>query len=361
VIGLHTKKNPIINPPKPEEKQVTDGLRNFAQYFALRIMTLIIPFEMAPLYFQRYPGEWEQMKEDFYKHVIPADRIMWKVMESGFDGRWDRSLVEWSDILITALETTNYTASRKHYGLSSDGSERIHLSIKRIKQMKPILWELVKDLLEHYSYYAAFIAYIFQGVKRDPELYKELKRLEQKYNHLLRDYLIESWENDQNQEQSPTQNKDQENQYYTYFECRHHNKEIYEKQKLKWKQHKRKSNPDGWKTCCTLKPSGLAKIKLNDESFSFYKMMIDDMDTNVYKGLDTEKQVDILYDAHNMLVNTGWPKRLVLVKMFADIFESKLRRKYEHKGLKPDSLEFDVELDEYLHKVFRSDEFRQKD
>jgi hypothetical protein len=355
VIGLQCGRNPIINPPKPEVKQVTESMRNFAQYFALRIMILIIPFEIAPLYFQKHPEECEQMKEDFDKHVLPAHRIMWKVMKSGFDDRWDRSLVEWVDILITAIKKSPRKAREKHYGLTPDG-ERIKLSINRIKQMKPWLWDMVKDLPEHWSYYVAFITYIFEGVKRDPELYKELKRLEQKYNHMLRDDLIKSWEND-SRNQNQTSNKENQH-YYMYFEFRHHDVELYEKQK----QSKRKSNPDGWKTCCTLKPSQFAKIKLNDENFQFYKRMIEVMNTNVYKCLDTEKQAEIWYDAHKMLVDIGWPKRLAWEKVFADIFESKLRKRYreaEQKGIKPDYSRLDSELDEALHKVYRSDGFRQ--
>ena len=87
--------------------------------------------------------------------------------------------------------------------------------------------------------------------------------------------------------------------------------------------------------------------------------MIDNMNTNVYKSLDIEKQCEIWHDAYNMLIDMGWPKRFVLEKMFADLLESNLRGRYEQKGLKPDPSEFDVELDGVLHNVFRSDEFRQ--
>ena len=225
--------------------------------------------------------------------------------------------------------------------------------------MKPWLWEQVKDLPEHWTYYVAFITYVFEGVKRDPELYGELKRLEQKYNVMLRDDLIESWENNgQNQNKNQNQSRNQENKHcYTYFECRHPDNTLYEKQK-----GKRKSNPDGWKYCCTLKPSQFAKIKLDDERFSFYKRMIEVMSTNVYKSLDREKQAEIWYDAYKMLVDMGWPKRLAWEKVFADRFESKLRKRYrevEQKGIKPDYSRFDSELDEALHKVYRSDGFRQ--
>jgi hypothetical protein len=220
----------------------------------------------------------------------------------------------------------------------------------------PIGFALGMCFMEQAPFYITFMDSMLNVAKADPELYEELKRLEQKYDH-IRDDLIRSWENnDQNQNQ--TQNRNQENlHYYTYFECRHPDNILYEKQK-----GKRKSNPDGLKYCCTLKPSGLAKIKLNDENFSYYKRMIEVMNTNVYKCLDREKQVEIWYDAHKMLVDTGWPKRLAWEKVFADRYESKLRKIYreaEQKGLKPDYSRFDSELDEALHEAFRSDSFRQ--
>jgi hypothetical protein len=68
----------------------------------------------------------------------------------------------------------------------------------------------------------------------------------------------------------------------------------------------------------SLTPSGLAKIRLNDERFSFYKRMIEVMNTNVYKSLDREKQAEIWYDARKMLVDMGWPKRFAWEKVFAD-------------------------------------------
>jgi hypothetical protein len=227
VIGPFSKRNPVINPPTPKVKEVTEGLRNFAEYNAYWWMMHMIPFEIAPLYFQKYPEEWEQMKEDFCKHVLPASQFIRKITESAIDNRWDRSLIEWAEIVYTALTEGYRTASRKHYALTSDGKKKIYLSTKRIKQIKSMIEQQhILDFLEHEPYYNACITYMFNGAKADPELYEELKRLEQKYNHMLRDDLIKSWENNNNQNQNQSsnqnQNKNQENQYhYTYFEFRH--------------------------------------------------------------------------------------------------------------------------------------------
>jgi hypothetical protein len=333
LMGLPPERNPIINPPRTIE--VTDGMRKLAQNYANWWKVYNIPFELARLYFQKHPDARDEMKEYFDEYVLPVRRILGKVMESVFDYRWNRSLRDWSDILITAIEKSPRKAREEHYGLTPDG-ERIHLSINRIKQMKPWLWEQVKGLPKQTPFYITFIDFIFQAAKKDPELYEELKRLDQDYDYTIRDGG---------------------QHYYTYFECRHPNKELYEKQKLKRQQRKRKSNPDGWKTCCTLKPSGLAKMPLKHKNFWLYKSLLNGMDT-----LDEDGQRRIVVNICNLLIDMGWPKRVVLEKLFADKFESILRRKYredEVKGLKHDYSKFDVELDENLHKVFRSNGFRQ--
>lgn len=47
------------------------------------------------------------------------------------------------------------------------------------------------------------------------------------------------------------------NNYYEYVESRYFDERIYEERKIKIKQDKRNSHPDGWKTCCILKPNEL--------------------------------------------------------------------------------------------------------
>jgi hypothetical protein len=230
----------------------------------------------------------------------------------------------------------------------------IALSINRIKQMKSWFEPIVLDFMKQAPFYITFIGFVFDAAIEDPELYEELKRLEQKYNH-IRDDLIRSWENNdqnQSQNQNQTQNRNQENRhYYTYFECRHSDDIIYEKQK-----GKRKSNPDGWKYCCTLKPSGLAKMTLKHENFWLYKVLLGSMSDDT---LDENRSTRRFVDLCNLLFDMGWPKSTVLEKLYADIFKSDLIIGYEQKGLKPDSPEFDKKLDEALHKFFRSDRFRQ--
>jgi hypothetical protein len=218
LMGVPTEKNPIINPrPEPGTVEVTEGMRKLAQNYANWWKVYNIPFELAQLYFKKHPDAWDEMKEYIHEYVLPVRRVLRKLLESVFDDRWDRSLAEWADILITAIDISPSKASKKHYGLTPDG-DRIELSVKRIKEMKRLLWELVKDLPKQVPFYITFMSFMGAAAREDPELYEELKRLEQKYDN-IRDDLIRSWENNS---QNQTQSRNQENRhYYTYFECRH--------------------------------------------------------------------------------------------------------------------------------------------
>jgi hypothetical protein len=62
------------------------------------------------------------MKEYIREYVLPARRLLGKLIESVFDDRWDRSLAEWADILITAIDISPSKAREEHYGLTTDGN-----------------------------------------------------------------------------------------------------------------------------------------------------------------------------------------------------------------------------------------------
>jgi len=115
----------------------------------------------------------------------------------------------------------------------------------------------------------------------------------------------------------------------------------------------------------------LATITLNDERFCKYKDVIRVMDTNIYKNLDKDVKEDTLCGILNLLVDMGWPKKFVLEKLFADIYNSTLsrlwRKKDEELGnsafieKRKSSVDFSRyvdTLDQILFDVFRSDGFR---
>jgi hypothetical protein len=106
-------------------------MRKLAQNHANWWKVYNIPFELARLYFKKHPDAWDEMKEYIYEYVLPVRRVLRKLMESVFDDRWDRSLAEWADILITATDKSPGEASEEHYGLTPDG-DRIELSVKPV-------------------------------------------------------------------------------------------------------------------------------------------------------------------------------------------------------------------------------------
>jgi hypothetical protein len=109
--------------------------------------------------------------------------------------------------------------------------------------------------------------------ENDPKLSQKLKEIELKYMReymrefipeflrMFRNKLIEVQGDTKGTFNNPSLNRDKEdcinNDYYEYVESRYFDEKIYEEQKMKIKQDKRKSNPDGWKTCCILKPNEL--------------------------------------------------------------------------------------------------------
>jgi hypothetical protein len=114
--GLPIVRNPsiIINPQKPGPRatEVTeDDMREFAQSCANWWKMYDIPFEIAPSYFQKHPEAWHQMKYYFYEYVLPTREILDKMIESMFDDRCSRSLLEWAYIIKTGLETSYYSAT----------------------------------------------------------------------------------------------------------------------------------------------------------------------------------------------------------------------------------------------------------
>jgi hypothetical protein len=171
---------------------------------------------------------------------------------------------------------------------------------------------------------------------------------------------------------------DSSESFHEYFYVRHYDPELRKKQRLERKRGIRTSgicdgkvdhivdektiHPDIVQKIRLryLTPSRLAKnneIILKHEKFWLYKCLLNGMNT-----LDGEGRRIISGDLCNLLIDMGWPKNLVLEKLFADKFELDLRRQYkeaEDKGLKPDYSRFDNVLDEALYEKFRSDWFRQ--
>ena len=126
------------------------------------------------------------------------------------------------------------------------------------------------------------------------------------------------------------------------------------------------------KRSCYLGYAGLTHVGFEDERVSLYKKALEEMDTDVYKNLDTREHMRIWFRLLGLLVDMGWPKRFVLEKYFADICELNYLKKYakieeeiktsafpEKRRLKPNYSKFDDYLNEDLSELFRSDDFRQ--
>jgi hypothetical protein len=116
--------------------------------------------------------------------------------------------------------------------------------------------------------YDWFARLILEIVEKDAELSQEMKRLELKHLREQIPKLLHSLKRKLIQVQGDTKGTFNRDKYedthnhldYEYFEIRHHDKKLYEGQKLKCKRGERKAKPDGWKTCCIIKAE---KLSLN--------------------------------------------------------------------------------------------------
>jgi hypothetical protein len=174
--------------------------------------------------------------------------------------------MQWIPICDTAIKKSAYAASREHYSVTQDG-KKLYPSPKYIKQKIPQILQFILLYSKYVPYYDKFVNSLYEIADKHPqlELRQEIKRLELKYLREQIPRLLQLWNKTLMQVQGDTKgtfekhnhnsNSNNDNdknkvECYEYFETRYHDKTLYEKQKLEWKEGKRRAKPDGWKTCC---------------------------------------------------------------------------------------------------------------
>jgi hypothetical protein len=403
--GLKPTNRPVvINPPKtqPRATRTSDALHKLGKILSFYA-------KIRPIVEQKYPkirafyGEHQQ-------EITRGTEMFFELFNSGVDDRYKRSLPEWAMIVKYANDHSARKAAKKYSGMTPDGEE-VRLSIRSIREkMKD---PKLQEFFDTYNYYETifvmFVSIVMKAVGRNPELLaiyeqymgdyydddsgksKEEKGEGQEGSERSKVYVDTSEQNhcEELLQGNDGDDDDSSESFYDYFFVRHYDPERRKKQKLEYERGLRSS-----KTCdgkiehridekdiqpetaqalrlhslsktiraiaMSLAPSRLAKnneIILKHEKFWLYKCLLNGMNT-----LDEDGKRIILGDLLNLLIDMGWPKRLVLEKLLADKFELDLSRQYkeaEDKGLKPDYSKFDNVLDETLYEKFRSDWLRQ--
>ena len=260
--------NPTFGLPELDREEIGKGIRLGIEMLREHLRLFVLPVDMLSIVLKKHP----KLKELIYPHPGPEyiifgyDAIR-QIYESASDGRWDRNQLEWINISATALEKGSFrAASRKHYAINLN-DEKIYLSPIHIKKKtsKMRLFMLYYSFCAPYYFQLAFT--ILDISEKDPELKKEFRKLELRYLRKLIPEYLERWKNGLLLFQADTKGtfkntiKGNERhpealQYYRYIEYRFKDKELYERQKLDWKQGRRKAKPDGWKTCHTISVNG---------------------------------------------------------------------------------------------------------
>jgi hypothetical protein len=260
-------KNPVLCLPQLEREDIGANIRLAIDIQRKYIRFQYLPSDIALSLFDKYPLVREKIAPIF-PLIMKGYEVLEDVRESAANDQTERSLIDWISICDTAINKGYHAASSKYYAITPDGKKK-YLSPKHIKNKIPQIQDFTLRYKKYVPFYIFFARYMLKIAENDQKLSQELKQIELKYMRefipgllrMFRRKLIEVQGDTKGTFNNPSLNKDKEdynnNDYYEYVESRYFDEKIYEEQNMKVKQYKRKSNPDGWKTCCILKPNEL--------------------------------------------------------------------------------------------------------
>ncbi|MFL6326429.1 MAG: hypothetical protein ACJ71I_02990, partial [Nitrososphaeraceae archaeon] len=258
-------KNPVLSLPQLEREDIGANIRLAIDIQRKYIRFQYLPPDIALSVFDKYPLVREKIAPIF-PLIMKGYEVLEEVREYAANDQTERSLIDWIPTCDTADKGGGYhAASSKYYAITPDGKKK-YLSPKHIKKQDPSNTRFRFTIQKVYSFLRIFARYMLKIAENDPKLSQELKEIELKYMREFIPDLLRMFKNKLIEVQGDTKgtfnnlkNKEDynNNDYYEYVESRYFDEKIYEEQKMKIKQDKRKSNPDGWKTCCILKPNEL--------------------------------------------------------------------------------------------------------
>jgi hypothetical protein len=229
------KANPIIiNPPKPKERLDSNSPLVLAmnEYYKL----IYLSFKMFPLVLERHifpmimecnnKEELLQFTTFLFKEWEHALEMLTRLVQSGIDDRWRRSIPEWIMIVKYALETSPQAASKKYSGVIYDGKKEVRLSPKIIHDRIPEIKTFYETYPRYYALHIFMLSLIKSFIDDDPELLEIYKAYERQYD-----------ENEKQQHlQKQQQQKGKRSAYrYEYFVMRHYDSEPRKEHRIKEK------------------------------------------------------------------------------------------------------------------------------
>jgi hypothetical protein len=261
-------KNPVLSLPQLKREDIGANIRLAIDIQRKYMRFQYLPSEIALSVFDKYPSVREKIAPIF-PLIMKGYEVLEEVRESAANDQTERSLIDWIPICDIADKGGGYhAASSKYYAITPDGKKK-YLSPKHIKTKIPQIQDFILRYKKYVRFYIFFAQYMLKIAENDPKLSQELKEIELRYMRefipdllrMFRNKLIEVQGDTKGTLNNKTLNTDKEdynnNDYYEYVESRYFDEKTYEEEKTKVKQDKRKSHPDGWKTCCILKPNEL--------------------------------------------------------------------------------------------------------
>jgi len=175
---VEAEQNPVINPPVNKANPHDPSIKTVISSSNKMTKALYLISQMSGEIYSKYPYR-EVIK--LYKNMTPGILALGKEMLSGTDSRYQRSLREWIEICKYAEENSAREASRKFYGIKSNG-DKVPLSSRYIaKKIKE-----VKNFQDNYLAFEPLLFYnanlLGRVIATTPELAQRFKQLSKEYD-----------------------------------------------------------------------------------------------------------------------------------------------------------------------------------
>ena len=261
-------ENPALGLPIIERDEIGKGINLSIKMLKEYIRYFIIPVEILPLILEKDPDFRNLLgNNSIAEGIVNGFNAIDQIIQSARNGQWDRNMLEWMVIADTALKESTFRSSRKYYAITQN--KKVYLSPRHIKEKIPDIIRFVQYYATSRPYYDWFVTKILDICQSDPELDKELKKIEFEQIRKMVPELLHLWhcglveyQGDTNGTFSKYENRSNSHEpnlleHYAYLEFRYKDSGLYEIQKSHWKEKKRKAKPDGWKTCHVVKVTDL--------------------------------------------------------------------------------------------------------
>lgn len=252
-------RKPIINPPEPHVSEFSD---TFVQKMEGLTKGLLVLEQILSFILQKYPKLLGRF-QDFAGGM----KLFVEYLNATTDGRWDRSWIEWQEIVEYASTQGYNAASRKFYAIKKD--DKKYLSPNQIKEKIKVVDEFNKKSEKTVPHFIDYVKELMEVVRGDVDIRK-------KYLEIAKEY-------DGNKIQIIGQKindiTDVKTYSYNYYYIIHYDPKTYHRKKSDFKNGSiKRSSVDGKKECGPFKkenfpPGAIERIRFEKVSHLYSKIL----------------------------------------------------------------------------------------